>query len=192
MGSVLTGGTSLLAVPFYPLRCIVCGVESESPAADSLQGDGPSLSKEASANIVRWSIAILLCLFIGVVLSAVLGAIGAPDKKKELLLRQRKAVHEQMILIGKALDSFRDHHERYPSTTEGLKVLQQGKLSRDPWGILYVYNTSADMKTYELWSYGADGVVGGNEEKADLEFSPLTNSLIVHDGVMTIEMKSGT
>jgi len=91
--------------------------------------------------------------------------------------------------LDKALQAFKEDQARYPSTEEGLKALEdpanfaapfttfpeEGYLSalpQDPWGNPYDYYMSPmaglDLE-YDLQSFGADGVPGGEGENADIK-----------------------
>lgn len=86
-------------------------------------------------------------------------------------------------LLSDVLELFRIEQGRYLSTDEGLDSLTQERwsytgdeknsylrrLPLDPWGNPYHYrypgiHSSSD---FELWSYGADGVAGGEGVNAD-------------------------
>jgi general secretion pathway protein G len=74
---------------------------------------------------------------------------------------------------------------RYPTTEQGLQALvekpsidpaprqwQTGgyldALPIDPWGNPYLYHVPGTQGDYDLYSYGADGVVGGAEQDQDI------------------------
>ncbi|MCH8542937.1 MAG: type II secretion system major pseudopilin GspG [Alcanivorax sp.] len=92
-----------------------------------------------------------------------------------------------MASIASALDMFRLHNSRYPTTEEGLRALVErpsnarswpegGYLSRipeDPWGNDYVYISPGSSGPYDLISLGADGVEGGEGNNADLNYREL-------------------
>ena len=92
-----------------------------------------------------------------------------------------------MASIASALDMFRLHNSRYPTTEEGLRGLVErpgsarswpegGYLSRipeDPWGNDYVYISPGSSGPYDLISLGADGVEGGEGNNADLNYREL-------------------
>ncbi|MCI0538982.1 MAG: type II secretion system major pseudopilin GspG [Verrucomicrobiales bacterium] len=87
--------------------------------------------------------------------------------------------------LGSCLERMYIHLDRYPSNEEGLKLLvdppsgeEEKKwrgpyiqvLRPDPWGNPYQYrNPGVHKKTgFDLWSRGADGADGGEDEGADL------------------------
>lgn len=82
-----------------------------------------------------------------------------------------------------ALERFFLHMDRYPSSEEGLEALVTApadgaknwrgyikELKPDPWGNPYVYRSPGlhGTRTYDLWSRGADGADGGEEQNADI------------------------
>ena len=95
------------------------------------------------------------------------------------------ATKTQIKGLETALDLYRLHNSRYPSTEQGLKALLEkpeigiipknwngpylrGKnLPQDGWGSPYRY-LSVDGKNYEVISLGADGIDGGTDLDADI------------------------
>jgi general secretion pathway protein G len=85
----------------------------------------------------------------------------------------------QIELMSTAIDMYYREFGRYPSTEEGLAILVQEltldgssddqtirfikKLPLDPWGNNYQYRSPGLVNTssYDLWSFGADGIEGG-------------------------------
>jgi general secretion pathway protein G len=79
-----------------------------------------------------------------------------------------------------ALDTFEVKVGRYPSTAEGLNALVQKptndpgdwdvpimpKIPLDPWKnpYQYVYPGTNNVDSYDLWSYGPDGKLGGGDD----------------------------
>ena len=70
----------------------------------------------------------------------------------------------------------------YPETADGLQVLVENvsqiekwdgpyikpSIPKDPWGNDYVYVCPGEHGEFDLMSYGADGVEGGEGENADI------------------------
>lgn len=93
-----------------------------------------------------------------------------------------KAAKAQIESFGTALDTFRLDVGRYPTTQEGLQALNQkpGGVDRwdgpylkkdvplDPWGKPYVYKSPGEHGSYDILSYGADGVPGGEDVNRDI------------------------
>ena len=93
-----------------------------------------------------------------------------------------KAAKAQIESFGTALDTFRLDVGRYPTTQEGLEALNQKPagvdrwdgpylkkdVPPDPWGKPYVYKSPGDHGAYDIISYGADGVPGGEDVNRDI------------------------
>lgn len=123
-------------------------------------------------------IELLVVLIILGLLSALVGPkfFGKIDKAKT------KTAKTQIELLGAALDSFRLDNGRYPTTEEGLNSLREkpGNLSQwdgpylpkpvplDPWGNSYHYKSPGDHGDYDLFSYGKNGIEGGEKEDQDI------------------------
>lgn len=82
--------------------------------------------------------------------------------------------------LDQALELYRMETQRYPSTDEGLDILAatgKGGLRRegiikdlptDPWGNAYQYLYPGEHGRYDIFSYGADGRLGGDGLNADI------------------------
>jgi len=94
-----------------------------------------------------------------------------------------KAAKIQIESFGSALDLFYLDAGRYPTTSEGLRVLVErpgntalwngpyikgNTVPNDPWGKPYVYRSPGQYGAYDILSYGADGQEGGTGAAADI------------------------
>ena len=130
----------------------------------------------------------LIEIMVVVVIIGVLGAIvvpqfmGRPDQAKVT------AAKTDIQAIGTSLEMYRLDNAHYPSTLQGLEALSkrpagtpaarnwnpQGYLKSvpvDPWGTPYQYLNSGVRSgngSYDLYSFGADGVSGGEGLAADI------------------------
>ena len=114
------------------------------------------------------------------VVMAILGMLAvmvAPNLFKQADSAKRKAALSQISTIRSVLDTHRLDVGSYPDSLEGLITNTSGRSSwegpyirkavpRDPWGNEYVYSMSSNDIT--LFSYGADGVRGGQDNDADI------------------------
>ena len=100
------------------------------------------------------------------------------------------ATKSQIKGLETALDLYRLHNSRYPSSEQGLKALLEkpevgiipknwngpylrgNNLPEDGWGSPYRY-LSVNGKNYEIISLGADGTDGGTDLDADINSSDL-------------------
>lgn len=75
--------------------------------------------------------------------------------------------------VGQALKMYKLKHRKFPSTDEGLEALVADKtlqsFPEDAWGnpLNYQYPSSRD-EDFDLWSLGADGADGGDNENSDI------------------------
>lgn len=95
-------------------------------------------------------------------------------------------VQADISSIEKALEIYKNDNFVYPSSDQGLQALlekpsiepvprnwrQGGYLSampKDPWGYAYHYlSPGTHAAPYDIYSYGADGVRGGEGANADI------------------------
>lgn len=129
----------------------------------------------------------LIEILVVVAVIAVLAALVAPNVFQQLGTAQDAAARAQIEMLGAALDGYRLDNGRYPSTAQGLDALVaepasdprprnwrgpylRRELPLDPWGNPYVYVAPGEFSpaSYDLSSYGADGVPGGTGEDADI------------------------
>lgn len=115
----------------------------------------------------------ILGLLVGLVAPRVLDQLGGARSDTAQI---------QMKNIEAALDLFRLDVGRYPTADEGLMALinkpstgdrWRGPYIRkkegviDPWGQAYRYRVPGRNGAYDLFSYGADNVEGGDGENRD-------------------------
>jgi len=127
----------------------------------------------------------LLEIMVVIVILGLLAAIVVP----KLIGRTEEAKQTQTRIqiknIEQALQLFKLDNGFYPATEQGIEALiripdigrvpknyrKGGYLDRvptDPWGNAYVYVSPGADRDYEILSYGADGVPGGESEDADI------------------------
>lgn len=87
--------------------------------------------------------------------------------------------------LSSALKFYKLDNFHYPSTDQGLQALvtlpsgdpvpknwKKGgyveRLPNDPWGNPYQYLSPGEKMEFDLWSWGADGVEGGEEGDAEI------------------------
>lgn len=124
----------------------------------------------------------LIELLVVMVIIGLLAALVGPRFIRQEEKAKIKAAKAQIELLGTALDTFRLDVGRYPSTQEGLEALRTkpGGLERwdgpylkkdlplDPWGKPYAYKSPGEHGAFDIVSYGADGVAGGEEDNRDI------------------------
>ena len=123
----------------------------------------------------------LVELLVVMAIIALLAALVGPRLFPKLGKGKQSACSAQIELIGQGLDHFRLDVGRYPTTQEGLNALMANPgvekwdgpylkkaLPSDPWGRPFHYNCPGSRGEYDLFSYGRDGVSGGEGEDKDV------------------------
>jgi general secretion pathway protein G len=129
----------------------------------------------------------LIEILVVIAVIAVLAALVAPNVFRHVGTAKDAAARSQIEMLGAALDAYRLDNGRYPTTAQGLDALWQQptleprptnwrgpylrkSVPADPWGNAYVYLSPGEVneRGYDLVSYGADGVPGGEDEDADI------------------------
>jgi general secretion pathway protein G len=121
-------------------------------------------------------------ILVVVTIIGLLAALVGPRVWRRISGGKQVAAKAQIELFGTALDTFRLDTGRYPTTEEGLKALRekasgvdnwQGpylskEIPVDPWKNAYVYRCPGEHGEYDIISYGADKVEGGDGENQDV------------------------
>jgi len=126
----------------------------------------------------------LLELMIVVVILGILAATIIPKFMGTTSEAKVGAAKSDVAELESALERFYIHMDRHPTTEEGLKVLVEppaGEESKwrgpyikvlrvDPWKNPYQYRKPGihHPTSFDLWSRGSDGAVGGEGDKADV------------------------
>ena len=129
----------------------------------------------------------LIELLVVIAIIATLAAVVAPQVFRNVGDAKASAAKSQIEIFALALDAYRLDNDQYPSSDQGLAALRvtptTGDLPRnwrgpylrktvplDPWGRPYVYLAPGKVNagTYDLYSLGRDGKVGGDGEDADV------------------------
>ena len=124
---------------------------------------------------------LLELLVVMVIIGLLAGYVG-PKFFGQIGKSEVKAAKAQIDALQKALDQYRLDVGRYPSTEQGLAVLNTKPadepkwagpylakaVPKDPWGNDYQYRSPGEHGEYDLLSLGKDGRPGGEGEDADL------------------------
>jgi general secretion pathway protein G len=120
----------------------------------------------------------LIELLLVLVILATLAAIVTPKFARRSEQARVTAARTQLSYFEVALDAFEIDVGRYPTNVEGLRALvekpasnaeewQQAYLKsgipKDPWGE-YIYGIWQTTRTYDLYSFGPDGKLGGDDD----------------------------
>lgn len=124
----------------------------------------------------------LIELIVVLVILGLLATVVGPQVMKRLAQGKAEIAKIQVAQFEGALGLFRFDVGRYPSSTEGLEALardsgienwsgpylQKMTIPKDPWGRGYEYRSPGQHGDYDLWSHGADGTSGGDDDAADV------------------------
>lgn len=125
----------------------------------------------------------LIELIIVLVILGLLAAVVGPKVYDKLARGKAEIAKIQIKEIEAALQLFSFEIGRYPNSNEGLEALvrnpgnleswkgpylNKSELPNDPWGKPYVYRCPGQHGDFDLFSYGPDGVEGGEGENADI------------------------
>jgi len=94
----------------------------------------------------------------------------------------QKAAIAEVKQLSSQLEMYRQDNLTYPTTSEGLQALVVNlgdkknwrqilpKVARDPWGneYYYQYPGTKNPSSFDVWSYGADGIAGGEGLDMDI------------------------
>ena len=70
--------------------------------------------------------------------------------------------------VGEQLDLYKLKYNDYPATLQELVPRYASEVPMDGWKREFNYNRDPSIGGYRLYSFGADGVAGGEEHNADL------------------------
>jgi general secretion pathway protein G len=129
----------------------------------------------------------LIELLVVIAIIATLAAVVAPAIFRNVGDAKLNAAKSQVEIFALALDSYRIDNDVYPGTDQSLSALRtlpttgdaprnwRGPYLRkavplDPWGrpYLYVAPGKENPTSYDLYSLGRDGKLGGDGEDADI------------------------
>ena len=126
-------------------------------------------------------------LVVLVILGLLAGLVG-PQFFGKVDSSKVRTAETQIKMLKMALQTYRLDVGQYPSELSALRSAPSDvksfwdgpyldeSLPKDPWNNDYVYNKDANAdQGFYLYSYGADGVSGGDELNADVGYVPLQN-----------------
>jgi general secretion pathway protein G len=116
---------------------------------------------------------MVVVIIIGLVTSVVgVSVFGQLEKAK------RSTAFTQIKQLSEGLELYKLSYHNYPTTGEGLAALASPKgggapimkeIPKDPWDhdYVYIYPGANNQGSFDLMSYGADGVQGGGDDVAN-------------------------
>jgi general secretion pathway protein G len=120
-----------------------------------------------------------LLVVLGII--ALLAAMVAPQVIRYLGSARAEAADAQLKNIENALELYYLDNGTYPAELKNLvetpagskdwrgPYLKKSSALSDPWGKTYFYKLPGEHGSFDLSSYGRDGVMGGEGEDKDLE-----------------------
>jgi general secretion pathway protein G len=127
----------------------------------------------------------LLELLVVLAAIAILAAVVGPSLFRNVGDAKVSSAKSQLEIFATALGAFRLDNDGYPASAEGLDALRNAPAARrrawrgpylskvvplDPWGRAYSYRSPGTInpESFDLFTLGRDGVVGGTGEDADI------------------------
>ncbi|HKM15395.1 MAG TPA: type II secretion system major pseudopilin GspG [Marinospirillum sp.] len=127
----------------------------------------------------------LLEVMVVLVIIGLLVAIVAPnvlDNQDKAMVQKARA---DISSLEQALEMYRLDNFTYPTTGQGLDALVKKpsvapepknyrgdgyirRLPSDPWGNAYQYRSPGEKSRIDIFSFGADGRIGGEDLNADI------------------------
>jgi len=107
---------------------------------------------------------MVVVVIIGMLAGAVALSVGGFLSDAE-----RSRVNSDLATLVDGIEAYYLKNRRYPTNEEGLSVLNlKNNNNKDPWGRPYEYNSPGQEGPYEVFTLGADGREGGEDENADI------------------------
>jgi general secretion pathway protein G len=134
----------------------------------------------------------LLEMLVVLVIIGLLAGLVGPQLLGRVDTSKVTAADTQIRMLKASIETMRLDIGRFPTEEEGIQMLmtppQDEKIARkwrgpylsedvplDPWGNPYIYKPTTGTKM-ALYSYGADGQLGGEGIDADVGFLPTTDA----------------
>jgi len=129
----------------------------------------------------------LIELMVVLVIIGVLAALIVPNVLDRADDARVTAARTDVNRIMQALKLYKLDNQRYPTTEQGLQALVTkpsagstppnwkpyiDKLPTDPWGHPYQYANPGVKGEIDVYSFGADGVIGGEGKDAEIRSWP--------------------
>jgi general secretion pathway protein G len=127
----------------------------------------------------------LIEIMVVIVILGLLAALVVPKLVGRTEEAKRTQTRVQIKNVQQALELFKLDNGFFPTTDQGLEALvrmpESGRVPKnyrkggyiervpkDPWGNPFAYVAPGQHGDYDISSYGADGVQGGEDEDADV------------------------
>jgi general secretion pathway protein G len=135
--------------------------------------------KKARAQKNGFTLVELMVVIFIVGLLATVVIINVLPSQDKAMVQKAKA---DIAILSQAMETYRLDNLTYPDTSQGLNALvappagapgarTEGyikKLPNDPWGRPYQYSVPGKAGAFDIYSLGADGAPGGQDDNADI------------------------
>ncbi|CAC9448168.1 General secretion pathway protein G [Bathymodiolus heckerae thiotrophic gill symbiont] len=113
----------------------------------------------------------LIEILVVVAIIGILASIIVPKLTSKVGYARTQKAHHDIKTLSSVLSLYKLDKFSYPS--QGLEALVDDyldKVPKDPWNRDYIYLNPGvhNAKSFDLYTYGADGVSGGTEENKDI------------------------
>ena len=120
----------------------------------------------------------LVELMVVIVIIGLLASVVTISMQGYLTSSKQNIAKMEISKMVTALDTFYTQYDRYPTTSEGIRVLVDpsekfpegllSKLPKDPWNVEYEYFSPAANAPYEIICFGRDHKEGGTGADRDI------------------------
>lgn len=114
----------------------------------------------------------LIEIMVVVVILGILAALVVPNIMERPDHARRAAAKQDIRSLVNALKMYRLDNFDYPSSLSEVAPYLEGRVPKDPWRRDYQYqrggHRSGGAAKFDVYSYGADGIEGGNGLDADI------------------------
>ncbi len=121
---------------------------------------------------------LMVVIFIVGLLATVVVINVLPSQGKAMVQKAKADI----AILSQAMETYRLDNLNYPDASQGLAALvtppvaaggarTEGyikKLPNDPWGRPYQYTVPGKAGAFDIYSLGADGAPGGQDDNADI------------------------
>lgn len=120
---------------------------------------------------------MMVTLFILALLTTIVAINVLPNQDKAMVQKAKADI----AVLGQAMETYRLDNLTYPDAGAGLQALvtppatggarAEGyikKLPSDPWNRPYQYSIPGKTGAFDIYSLGADGAPGGENDNADI------------------------
>jgi len=117
-------------------------------------------------------------MMVVIVIIGLLVTMVVPNVMRNLTKSNVTIAKTDIGQINLALQSYaQDHGMQYPDSLEqllepdadGYKYLDYEEIPIDPWKMPYMYDPPTSGNDYRIYTYGKDGVPGGEGENGDMD-----------------------